>query len=839
MVTGYATWVISILMCLCSNSRAEWRGRPWHESTNAVSWTYLNEEYQPWQQLLEALIERADVVRATVATNYPYLELVQTWTVDLGIVTNVVGTNEVIVASGFPPSWDYGDDLNGSYYYVSPGTWQRSDSAILELYDGSYQLFKSAWWDGFISTVGPDSVQWFESVYGVPDGGVISSAETVATPAGIQVYTLTTNIITTNAFSPFEYSVDYDGTTYTGTGFPHLTWAALEWLDQQIESVSEYYVPAVTTTSLPPSGASILLWEDDWESHGEFSLVGAAGVGLTETGTYITGGGATGTWTRTKYTRQPDVDYDWLLTEIVHVGTNVWETTAYEVFDVSLPRSYTNGPRVEIYSTNAVPATVDVLLDGLVRNDHWYGTDTITTNETVASGSYATNLWHSITNMDVTVTSGTLSTGDYVVVYYEGPITLYGARPRRLYASDLEERAAVIDALRYMPVKNERMFISAEQGYGPDYVESKYFRKTGGFGDTYTLTQTTDAADVVGGEVPYPSWSTLLGTIEYDVVSLPSSVALSPRYVIWLYRATEAKFALDGYTENNLPVAYPTSSPYEYTTRISIERVSYASRVGYPVTVNTNTLQGTHFPTHVTFQTYAALRGFQNYQKPDTWDYWYTGSWVGGPVYPDARQPAGGLLHGKLAVPDIGQPMPVELDTETHLRPYSIVTENDYPFSLPSGNVTNGFAWFVTSDEHLILTGTHTYVSGYIGYTNDVGGLPLNIEDLLGTNYTDFTDSPVYVPVAPFPGIPPENEPPSGGWSYHVDNSSGVSRYYIPNGISRRTDFAIGGYSYPLMHNEFGWEPYIEDQSTQIQTPSGWIPSMIDWGTTNGFQYRK
>jgi len=53
----------------------------------------LQENYAPFEQLFEALVERADVVRVAANTNYPRLELVQTWTVDAGVVTNVIGTN--------------------------------------------------------------------------------------------------------------------------------------------------------------------------------------------------------------------------------------------------------------------------------------------------------------------------------------------------------------------------------------------------------------------------------------------------------------------------------------------------------------------------------------------------------------------------------------------------------------------------------------------------------------------------------------------------------------------------------------------------------------------------
>ena len=90
-LAAYAILAMSISTLPCFS--AGWVGRPWHQNTNATTWQALQENYAPFEQLFEALVERADVVRVAANTNYPRLELVQTWTVDAGVVTNVIGTN--------------------------------------------------------------------------------------------------------------------------------------------------------------------------------------------------------------------------------------------------------------------------------------------------------------------------------------------------------------------------------------------------------------------------------------------------------------------------------------------------------------------------------------------------------------------------------------------------------------------------------------------------------------------------------------------------------------------------------------------------------------------------
>ncbi len=728
-----AASAISVTLILTLPCYSQWEGRPWAVNTNAPTWQALQAEYQPFEQLFNALVERADVVRATVATNYPRLELVQTWTVDVCAVTNVVGTNETLVASGFPLDW-LGDNYNGTYTYASPGLWTGSGSSRLSSASGVYYLDDGFGIGGFRSNIGPESASWFDNIFGSQGSAVAGS--TVASSPGTEVFTVTTNITTTNAFAPFAYSVDYDGTTYSGTGFPHLTYTAMEWIDQQIEDVSEYFIPTVVATSLPPSGAEVILWEEDWAAHGEFSLIGGAGVGLTTN---------VGIYTRSYYTRQPPVTSQWVLAEWAWGPTNWVEVVSggetnlvaedgwkavgsWNTMDMRLPPG-ADGPLVEAYGTNGTPlAGITVTLKGSVRNDHWYNT-TITTGitEVVSAGSNATNLWHLFT-LDTAVTGGSgTSTGDHVVVSYKGPITLYGTRPYRLYASDLDERAAVIDSLRYAPIEHDWELLDIGAGelgnyWFPAFTNVMYADE---IASSYVISDTDN--------LDHPPWSAVapLPFAPPPVINSGILRRINKSELWGAYQLDRGTVPIDGGHSNT----------------VSARAITRSAQLNYTLSFTTNNVQGD------------VPEGLTIINTPSA---------------------ANAILDPYSA--------PAMIDgTADQSGPFEYIY-------LVSGSTTDTQSYYrvqVTSEYMPVVAGTSLYTSGRIGSSDWFGGvIPYNITP---TNWPDYVDEPV----------------------------------------------TVGDIGDPTTVG-FGWRPVFssgfEEDPNAKTIP---IPGFIDWGTTNGFRYRK
>lgn len=552
---------------------SQWEGRPWADNTNGVNWYALQKEYQPYRQLFNALVERADAVRATVNTNYPMLQLVQTWQIDAGSVTNVLGSNTVVYATGFPLSY-FGDNLNGGYESASGSTpWIKQDDAGLSIsesgglwYIGSYD---------YASSNGPASASWFDEW----DANAPVSGSTSFGAAGNFVALIATNVTTTNAFGPFPYSVTVGETTYSGTGLPHLTYAAMEWIDNTITDLSAYYMPVMYSTGVYHRAS-------EWASGGPFSLIGMADVGHTETGTqyivYPDGYVFTNHTAVSAYTRQPEITNNWPLAEWVWNGSN-WVRTVTATFDMRRPLG-SAGPLVEAYSVTGTPISVTVILKGELRKDHWMQTGLTNGVETVQSGSTSTNLWESI-NFDTTIANG-FNTGDVVTVAYRGPVVLYGTRPYRLYASDFDERAAVIDLLRYMSVPvntryNQDAYPSA--GVIPAWTNGVIAHiKTNA-----VVTAGTNNAD-------HPAWSELL---PFDP---PGNEDISKPALtqIWTsYSLTRSSFPFnDGHPY------YPTL--LGYTNAITIEATQISAQLPHTMIFTTNMMQGTNMFTAVSLKSF-------------------------------------------------------------------------------------------------------------------------------------------------------------------------------------------------------------------------------------------
>jgi len=748
----------------------------------------LQENYAPFEQLFEALVERADVVRVAANTNYPRLELVQTWTVDAGVVTNVIGTNEVITASGFSPS------VNGTYTEVGADFWVSGNRLLVGPASGwtgvyAWELYAdwADWYPSYGAGSGPESTGWEDANTSLPAGGITAYA-----PAGVEVNLVTTNVTTTNAFAPFAYSVEVDGTTYSGTGFPHLTYAAMNWIDQQIDSLSDYYSPILPPTNLPPSGAEVWLWQDAWDAHGQYSLIGGAEVGKTEEGTYVTvstnryGEVSTYTnaWALSIYTRQPPVASQWMMAEWVWgptnwveeisggetnmVAQNGWIGSAYGTQMELRLTNGASGPLVEAYTTGGVPLAVEVDLIGNVKLDHWWNAEGLVTNvtERVSAGGAATNLFYSLYNDTAIVSGSGTSTGDYVIVSYKGPITLYGGRPYRVYASDFDERAAVIDHMHNMRVEHDWRYFAAVDTQIPAWSNVLY------------ATAATESHLIVTGtnNTDHPPWS--------DIVPLPFADPPAAATNAWEYyprdddnwgEYTLARTSVAQWAPDEWPQWPYSDPPSGYSNSVSAECVTRSAQLAYTFAFATNTCQGTNFP-----------QGF--------------------------------VIKNPVTVEGNGYYAPV-LVTNTH--PFEYYEIYDYG----SGPMTNiHYTCQITSAVHDLLLGTNTYLGGRVGSTNWFGGLiPYNIS--AGYVYSAWHDSDWEA----FTAI--TNNWDIGPWEEPFDEINGELPWDY-NPYYETYTYIVGG------GQRYTWRPVWTDGAGSGGTGKVPVPGYIDWGVTNGFRYR-
>ena len=280
-------------------------------------------------------------------------------------------------------------------------------------------------------------------------------------PAATNVYTnivlLTDEITTTNQIGPFEYEYTDPSGTYTSTAYPYVTRAFMNALDTKINALIPYYLDGsvvtngnwnsyfgIMSTNMPRSKSDEVYYELLRASKaGIFDREGIGTVRSTSTndGGYVTGGLA-------YYTRQPATARNWLLSEL-HASTNDWQFVDVGGFDTRMYE--TNMVPVIQYiqgGTNAL-ATTSITLSGLALTHS--NQTTYTTSEVVFVSSTTTVCalpWYDITN--ITTEAAINNTGDVFAVSYTNEIVLYGNRPYRLHATDLDERWVVLKNLTWI-----------------------------------------------------------------------------------------------------------------------------------------------------------------------------------------------------------------------------------------------------------------------------------------------------------------------------------------------------------------------------------------------------
>lgn len=212
----------------------------------------------------------------------------------------------------------------------------------------------------------------------------------------------------------------------SATAYPIVSRDMLGALDSKIESLIPYFVMTNSVTNgvvfTPMS---------------KINLFPSIGVGRVYTNMLTSNVCAS-------WTRSPERRWNETLVEMIYNGSN-WSTTisgATEWMSAGLTDDnwFTDGTPLPAIEFGPTGSTWTVQLAGK---------DISGTNqtETVTVGSICTVPWHSITSPPM-ISGFTGTTGAWFRVVYTNNITVYGERPWRLYASDLDERWKVLDALR-------------------------------------------------------------------------------------------------------------------------------------------------------------------------------------------------------------------------------------------------------------------------------------------------------------------------------------------------------------------------------------------------------
>ncbi len=572
-----AIWAISISTLLSCSTHAQWAGRPWHSATNSAgerlrTWHELQAEYQPYRQLIEALHERVAIVRATTDPAFPPFRLEQSWTVDAGTASEIIEQDQVIIASGFPN--DLGT-VDGRYTYNSGLGYYTQDAGAFTLSD---QVIGAPWgidigapfFGLYYSDTGPESDAWYQTA-----PGDLPGAATTILPPQTTLTLLTDSVITTNAIAPFGYQYTDDSGTHTASGFPHITYQALAYIDTVIANLATNYIYTdILESNRYVHGTATIgqfmegLKPDQWHYPHVTDILLMAGIGGTYTNIQ---GGTTNIIAR--YTRQPEIDTTWLIAEWNWDGED-WQRTTTASYDMMV-LDHSLYPLAALHTTGTT-ANIEITIQGNALSNLWQTITqpTYSTNEIANLGPAAPvtlqHRWHTVTN--ATFSGAPPGTNDTISIAYRGPVISYGARPYRLYASDLEERAAVIDELVWTAA-------APDWTQSGDWIHPTWHQGQGYYGDdkvdleSDTLSITNrwneliplDMSPVSVSAVPESWW-------QIETIITDRGVDVSPRYertdeIMAGRRAASLRFTLDNYDQEEPHI--PTNA-----TAIIIARVT-------------------------------------------------------------------------------------------------------------------------------------------------------------------------------------------------------------------------------------------------------------------------
>jgi len=279
-------------------------------------------------------------------------------------------------------------------------------------------------------------------------------------PIATNVYTnivlLSKSVTTTNQLGAFEYEYTNESCTFTSTGFPYVTRYFMASLDSKLSALESYFTPnffpyftngnydawffdEITTNTDGVINANYntdltMSWAQRFADLdiGYHDPVSTNDVGDFN-GYYC-------------FTRQPGLPTGFALSETVADTNAQWVFNGIGDFDT---RYYAPDKPFVTYTPFGTQsfssATVTIYGDVLVQSDQ--STDTSSEIVTMSSMTQqCTNVWYSITNMVVSAPAALAATGGYFTVHYTN-VVLYGTRPYRLFARDLDERAAVLSSM--------------------------------------------------------------------------------------------------------------------------------------------------------------------------------------------------------------------------------------------------------------------------------------------------------------------------------------------------------------------------------------------------------
>lgn len=289
-----------------------------------------------------------------------------------------------------------------------------------------------------------------------------TNSTTVVTNSGV-VYTRTNtwvcydSVTLTNQFYPFTYT-STNGLAVTTTNTPTLTRSQIVALDEKARELADYFVQHWAGTN--DNFYSYFSQTNFTGDHPEnfpmccpAAIMKHLGIGFVTNITYsdygvISGGDS-------YFTREPPTTQNWTLAEIYwKTNTALFYSRNLTTFDTRyydsaypvlkfFPGGTNWGNDFEIFLTGVTLIKSNQSISGSITD----GGSLIFVDESNTPPVALTNFWYQISGF--TNNSGALNDGDTIAVVYTNKITLYGDMPFRLYAEDLNERYAFLNAMRW------------------------------------------------------------------------------------------------------------------------------------------------------------------------------------------------------------------------------------------------------------------------------------------------------------------------------------------------------------------------------------------------------
>ncbi len=306
---------------------------------------------------------------------------------------------------------------------------------------------------------------------------------------------------TTNQFGPFEYE---NSASITMTGMPFVTYNTMLTLDTMVENLSskfaagsmvsdsftEYFdlsyvgnktngvgaEQVVNTVDIYPQTSFLGLRESLGNLLYQLDI-GNVTAPITNEFGYVTN------YAKAGFTRMPPVTNRYPLTEWYYTTNSIWITNKIGKLISDTVRHYigTNDyPSVQYKPSETFTGSYTLNLTGTI----YKAGATLASSESVliSSTNYIdlTNQWNEINSSSIT--GGTPSTNDTIVVLYTNKMGMYGSRAWRLFAQDLNERWTALKNMDWTVTSGEMIggdsvgVLTLYEGYGAvitSYADAK------------------------------------------------------------------------------------------------------------------------------------------------------------------------------------------------------------------------------------------------------------------------------------------------------------------------------------------------------------------------------